>query len=93
MPQHKLDDSLKQLVDIELMYRQGRLPDAEYTFKHALVRDSAYSTLLRARRHDLHRRIARAIEARFPERIENEPELLAYHFTEAGLTELAVEYG
>src|SRR6516162_1682628 len=56
MPQPKLDDALSQLVGAELIYRRGTPPDAEYTFKHALVQDAAYSTLLRSRRQQLHGR-------------------------------------
>jgi len=64
------------------------LPDGQ----HALVQDAAYGTLLRGPRHELHRRIAEALEARFPETAETEPALLARHFTEAGLAEQAVGY-
>ena len=67
MPQHQLDDALTQLVGAELIFRRGTPPDAEYTFKHALVQDAAYGTLLRSRRRDLYRRIAEAVETRFPE--------------------------
>ena len=90
MPQSQLDDALAQLVRAELMFRRGTPPDAEYTFKHALVRDAAYSTLLRSRRQQLHARIAVTLEARFSEEVE--PELLAYHFTEARRLEQAVDY-
>ena len=58
MPQHKLDEALEQLVGAELIFRRGTPPDAEYTFKHALVQDAAYNTLLRSRRQQLHARIA-----------------------------------
>ena len=63
----KLDDALEQLVRAELIFRRGTPPDAEYTFKHALVQDAAYSTLLRSRRQQLHGRIATTLEAQFPE--------------------------
>jgi class 3 adenylate cyclase/predicted ATPase len=89
MPQSQLDDSLAQLVRAELIFRNGMPPDAEYTFKHALVRDAAYSTLLRSRRQQFHARIAATLEAQFP---EVEPELLAYHYTEAGRLEQAADY-
>src|SRR6202007_2877112 len=65
MPQQKLDDALAQLVSAELIFRRGTPPDAEYTFKHALVQDAAYSTLLRSRRHQLHARIAATLEGEF----------------------------
>jgi hypothetical protein len=63
MSQHKLDEALKQLVAAELIFRRGTPPDAEYTFKHALVQDAAYSTLLRSRRQQLHARIATTLES------------------------------
>ena len=62
MPQQKLDDALEQLVRAELIFRRGTPPDAEYTFKHALVQDAAYSTLLRSRRQQLHGHIAATLE-------------------------------
>jgi len=92
MPQPKLDDALSQLVGAELIYRRGTPPDAEYTFKHALVQDAAYSTLLRSRRQQLHARIAATLEDQFPEIVAAQPALLARHCGEAGLTEKAVEY-
>ena len=92
MPQPHLDNSLAQLVSAELIYRRGNPPDAEYTFKHALVQDAAYSTLLRSRRQQLHAHIAAVLEARFPEIVSAQPALLAHHCTEASLTEKAVEY-
>ena len=92
MPQRQLDDALAQLVGAELIYRRGTPPDAEYIFKHALVQDAAYGTLLRSRRRQLHARIAATLEGRFPEIVATQPALLAHHCTEAGLTELAVGY-
>ena len=67
-------------------------PNAQYTFKHALVQDVAYASLLRANRQQLHARIATAYETRFPEVVRAQPELVAHHFTEAGLTDAAIEY-
>jgi tetratricopeptide (TPR) repeat protein len=92
MPQSKLDDALAQLVSAELIYRRGTPPDAEYTFKHALVQDAAYSTLLRGRRRQLHARIVAALEDRFPDFVAAQPALLAHHCEEAGLAEKAVDY-
>ncbi len=92
MPQPQLDDALAQLVGAELIYRRGTPPDAEYTFKHALVQDAAYSTLLRSRRQQLHAHIAATLEGRFPDLVAAQPALLARHCTEAGLTEEAVAY-
>ena len=85
----QLDDSLGQLVSAELIFRRGTAPYAEYTFKHALVQDVAYGTLLREPRRRLHARIAETIERQFPEITESQPELLARHCTEAGLIEKA----
>jgi tetratricopeptide (TPR) repeat protein len=92
MPQSLLDDALDQLVGAELIYRRGTPPDAEYTFKHALVQDAAYGTLLRGRRQQLHARIAATLEDRFPEIAAAQPALIAHHCGEAGLGEKAVAY-
>ena len=92
MPRAQLDEALTQLVGAELIHRRGIPPDAEYTFKHALVQDAAYSTLLRSRRQQLHARIAAILEGRFPEIVAAQPALLAHHCTEAGLTQQAIEY-
>ena len=92
MPSAQLDDALAQLVGAELIYRRGTPPDAEYTFKHALVQDAAYDSLLRGRRQQLHARIAAALEGQFPEIVAAQPALLARHCAEAGLIEPAVAY-
>jgi class 3 adenylate cyclase len=92
MPQHQLDDALVQLEHAELIFRRGIPPDAEYTFKHALVQDAAYGTMLRSRRQQLHGRIAAVLEGEFPEVQRTQPEILAYHCAEAGLAEKAVDY-
>ena len=92
MPQRQLDNALSLLVSNELIFRSGVPPDAEYTFKHALVQDAAYSTLLRRRRLQLHGHITAALEGQFPEIVETQPELLARHCAEAGLMEKAVDY-
>jgi class 3 adenylate cyclase len=92
MPQQKLDEALEQLASAGLIFRRGTPPDAEYTFKHALVQDAAYDTLLRSRRQQLHGRIAATLEAQFSEIVEAQPEVLARHCTEAGLAEEAIGY-
>ena len=92
MPPVQLDDALAQLVHAELIFRRGTPPDAEYTFKHALVQDAAYSTLLRGRRQQLHGRIAAILESRFPEAVQTQPNVLAQHYAEAGLIDKAVGY-
>jgi predicted ATPase len=92
MTEQKLNNGLEELVRAELIFRRGFPPHAEYTFKHALVQDAAYSVLLRARRHGLHASIAQVLVVQFPDRAENEPELLAHHFAEAGFKERAIDY-
>jgi predicted ATPase len=72
-----------------LLFRQGVPPNASYLFKHALVQDVAYGTLLRAPRRALHARIAETLQTQFAEIADNQPELLARHYTEAGLIEIA----
>ena len=88
----ELEEALVRLASAELIFRHGSPPDAVYTFKHALIRDAGYDSLLKARRVQLHARIARALEERFPERCETQPELVAHHFTEGALTAEAVKY-
>jgi tetratricopeptide (TPR) repeat protein len=75
-----------------LVFRRGTPSNAVYSFKHALVQDAGYSTLLRRQRQELHARIAKAIEERFPETVETQPEVLAHHFTEGGLADVAINY-
>jgi class 3 adenylate cyclase/predicted ATPase len=86
----ELDRALVQLTQSELAFQQGTPPDAVYTFKHALVQDAAYESLLKARRQQLHSRIARVIDERWPQIEATEPELLAHHYTEAKLPEKAI---
>jgi predicted ATPase len=92
MPQQQLDDSLAQLVHAELIFRRGTPPNAEYTFKHALVQDAAYSTLLRSRREQLHARICKTVENEFSDIVAAQPEMLARHCAEAKLIGKAVNY-
>jgi class 3 adenylate cyclase/tetratricopeptide (TPR) repeat protein len=86
----ELDQALAQLTASGLAFQQGTPPDAVYTFKHALVQDAAYDSLLRRRRQELHGRIAKVIEERFPNIEATEPELLAHHCTEAKQPEKAI---
>jgi predicted ATPase len=86
-PQAELNTMLDRLIVAGLLFRQGTPPHAAYLFKHALVQDAAYSTLLRETRRGLHLRIVETLEAEFPEIAENQPELLARHCAEAGLIE------
>ena len=90
-PQEQLESGLDQLVASELVFRRGAPPDAAYSFKHALVKDAAYQSLLKSRRQQLHARVSQVFEERFPGVVETQPELLAYHLTEAGLDERAAE--
>jgi class 3 adenylate cyclase/DNA-binding response OmpR family regulator len=85
-------EALDRLVASGLVFRRGQYPQASFVFKHALVRDAAYGMLLRAGRQKLHARIAQALEDRFPEIVQQQPELLAYHCAKAGMTAKAVEY-
>ena len=86
-PEAKLQSALDRLMTAGLLFRQGVPPHATYLFKHALVQDAAYSTLLREPRRALHARIAETLESQFTDIAENQPELLARHCTEAGLIE------
>jgi predicted ATPase len=90
-PKEQLENELDQLAASELVFRRGSPPDAAYSFKHALVKDAAYQSLLKSRRQQLHARVAQVFEERFPAVVETQPELLAYHLTEAGLDERAAE--
>jgi class 3 adenylate cyclase len=92
MPQQQIDEALTQLTSHELIFRRGTPPDAEYAFKHALVQDAAYSTLLRSRRQQIHSKIATTLEENFLDMMTAQPALLAHHCTEAGLVEKAVGY-
>jgi len=89
MPHAELGSALDRLIAAGLLFQRGVPPDATYLFKHALVQDAAYGTLLREPRRKLHARIAAVLETQFPEVAESQPELLARHCTEAGLIEKA----
>jgi class 3 adenylate cyclase/predicted ATPase len=92
MPDSQLRNALGLFVASGLMFQEGKIPLATYHFKHALVQEAAYGTLPKKPRRALHARIARTLENRFPERVTMEPELLAYHYEQAGLTGAAVDY-
>jgi class 3 adenylate cyclase/predicted ATPase len=87
-----LQHTLGQLVQAELLYQQGVPPQATYLFKHALIQDAAYQSLLKSTRQQYHQRIAQVLTEQFPETAATQPELLAHHYTEAGLTEQAIPY-
>jgi class 3 adenylate cyclase len=90
-PERELQAALDQLGDAGLLFCRGTAPHSSYMFKHALVQDAAYSTLLRGRRQELHARGAAALEQQFRDLVERQPELLAHHLTAAGDTERAVD--
>jgi class 3 adenylate cyclase len=90
VPEGELQAALGRLIASELVSQRGRPPDAVYTFKHALVQDAAYSSLLRSSRQQLHAHIAEALEAQSPELMDSQPEVFAHHYAEAGLVEESV---
>jgi predicted ATPase len=91
-PEAELGSALDRLIQAGLLFRQGVPPHATYLFKHVLVQDAAYGTLLREPRRTLHARIAEALESQFAEITQKQPELLAHHCTEAGLIEKAASF-
>ena len=90
MTQEALDGALTQLTESGLAFRRGTPPEATYTFKHALVQDAAYDSLLKSRRQTLHSKIAQVIEQHFPETKDTEPQVLAHHLTAASQAEAAI---
>jgi class 3 adenylate cyclase/predicted ATPase len=84
--------ALEQLAEADILLVQGLPPDSDYRFKHALIQDAAYENLLKSRRQVLHRRVAEILRERFPETAAAEPEVLAHHFTQAALTDAAIEW-
>ena len=87
---NELQDSLQQLTNSELVFRRGTAPDSSYTFKHAMVQDAAYGSLLKSRRQQLHQRIASVLQDQFEAIVRTQPELLAHHLTEAGNHDQAI---
>ncbi len=92
LAEERLQNALQRLVDAGLVFQRGTPPEAAYLFKHALVQDTAYSTLLRGPRRQLHARIAEALTAHYPELMDSQPELFAQHYAEAGIVEESVAY-
>jgi class 3 adenylate cyclase/tetratricopeptide (TPR) repeat protein len=92
LPAQKLKEALNQLEHSELIFRRGEIPHAIYSFKHSLIRDAAYASLLKSRRGYLHGAIAKAMEQQFQDFAQLQPETLAHHLTEAGLIEKAIGY-
>jgi class 3 adenylate cyclase/predicted ATPase len=91
-PGGSLASALEQLLHSEVLYKRGLGPRSQYTFKHAMIQDTAYQSMLKSRRRQLHRHIAEVMEARFPDRVEREPEELARHYEEAGAPAMAIPY-
>jgi predicted ATPase len=91
-PEVELTRALDRLIEAGLLFRQGMAPHGTYLFKHALVRDAAYSTLLRGRRQELHGQIVSALQQNFPELVASQPEMLAHHCAESGMLLEAIEY-
>ena len=91
-PETELAAALDRLVEAGLLFGHGVPPYRNYLFKHALVRDAAYSTLLRGRRQELHSLIVSALQKRFPDIVANQPEILAHHSAESGMLVEAIEY-
>jgi len=87
-----LTQHLEQLVTSEFLYQRGVSPESSYIFKHALIQDAAYNSLLISRRQQYHQQVVQVLEERFPEAIETQPELVAHHYTEAGFNQQAVNY-
>jgi len=87
-----LQQGMSQLVDAELVYQRGLPPRSRYVFKHALIQDAAYQSLLKSTRQQYHQRIAQVLATQLPEIAETQPELVAHHYTEAGLSAQAMSY-
>ena len=87
-----LQTALDRLAEVDILSVQGLPPNSDYRFTHSLIQDAAYENLLKSRRQLLHRRVAEVLHDMFPATVAAEPELLAHHFTQAGLTEAAVEW-
>ncbi len=87
-----LQQALGKLVEAELLYQRGLPPQVRYVFKHALVQDAAYQSLLKSRRQQVHQHIAQVLEGHFPDTVTTQPELVAHHYSEAGLEMHAIPY-
>jgi class 3 adenylate cyclase/predicted ATPase len=90
--ERELRNDLKRLEQAELVFRRGFVPEATYSFKHSLVQDAAYDSLLRKKRQKIHEGVAHVLEGQYPEVSDNQPELLAHHYVEAGLLDKAIAY-
>ena len=93
----ELDDATQQhelgrLLESDLLYQRGELPQATYMFKHTMIQEAAYQSLLKSTRQQVHKRLFQVLADQFPDAVQTRPELLAYHATEAGLTDQAIWY-
>ena len=87
-----LQTALEKFADADIVLVQGVPPESDYRFKHALIQDAAYENLLKSRRQVLHRRVAEALRDQFTDIAAGEPEVLAHHFSQAGVAEAAIEW-
>ena len=87
-----LQEEINKLVKAEILFQRGRPPRARYQFKHALIQDAAYQSLVKKKRQQFHQKIGNVLEADFPQLVETQPELLAQHFSEAGDVEKGIDY-
>ena len=92
LPENELRQQLDRLVDAELLFTEGRAPRQRYQFKHALLQDAAYNSLVKSVRQEFHARIGVALESQFPDVCDKEPEVVAQHFSDAGIPEKAFRY-
>jgi predicted ATPase/class 3 adenylate cyclase len=90
--EYTMTHGLQRLVETQLLFMKGELPRASYIFRNVLIQDAAYDSLLRSTRQQYHQRIAQVLEAEFPDIVQREPELLAYHYTRAGQPQPAISY-
>jgi len=88
----QLEEALRKLTESGLVYSRGTAPDAAYTFKHALVQDAAYDSLLKSKKQQLHALLAQTLQEDFADRVSNEPELLAHHYTQSGNLAVAIPW-
>jgi class 3 adenylate cyclase/tetratricopeptide (TPR) repeat protein len=92
MDESTLQTEVAKLVQAEILYSKGKAPRCSYIFKHALLEDAAYNSLVKGTRQQFHKRVAQVLEERFPQTVATQPELIAHHFTEAGLADNAASY-
>ncbi len=92
LDESSLRRELTRLIEAEILFEKGRPPRSTYLFKHALIQDAAYQSMIKGKRQQVHERVAKVIEGRFPETVRSQPELLAHHYSSAGLPREAIAY-